>query len=232
MALMFEPTIATVPVEGSAAAMPVRRIFCVGRNYAAHAIEMGQDPKADPPFFFTKPADAVVMSGTTIPYPPMTKNFHYEAELVVAIGQEATAIAPVSVEDVILGFAAGIDLTRRDLQLEARDKGRPWDFGKGFDASAPISPIRPRSHFDSVPEAGSIALSVNGETRQSADLSDMIWGVRDIVSIISGYVTLRPGDLIFTGTPENVGPLLPGDAVECTIEGIGSVEVSIAAAER
>lgn len=232
MQLMFEPTVATVPVEGSQAMMPVRRIFCVGRNYAAHAIEMGQDPKADPPFFFTKPADTVVMSGETIPYPPMTRNFHYEAELVVAIGREATAIEPEKVESVILGYAAGIDLTRRDLQLQAREKGRPWDFGKGFDKSAPISTIRPSGHFDAVPEAGSITLLVNDETRQSADLSDMIWGVRDIVSIISGYVTLRPGDLIFTGTPENVGPLEPGDNVKCAIEGIGSVEVLIEDAGR
>ncbi|MGC6401619.1 fumarylacetoacetate hydrolase family protein [Sphingomonas sp. FW199] len=227
MALLFDLPVSTVAVVGGDSRFPVRRIFCVGRNYAAHAREMGMDPVKDPPFFFTKPADAVVDDGASVPYPPQTANLHYEAELVVAIGAAAEDIAPEAVDAVIFGYAAGIDLTRRDLQLKARDMGRPWDWGKAFDHSAPCGPILPAHHLDGVPEAGRIHLSVNGGTRQSADLADMIWGVRDIVSLISQSMALRPGDLIFTGTPEGVGPLVPGDHVVCSVEGIGAVAIDI-----
>lgn len=230
MSLLFDLPVSSVAVVGDDRRFPVRRIFCVGRNYAAHAREMGMDPVKDPPFFFTKPADAVVDDGASVPYPPQTANFHYEAELVVAIGAAAEDIAPDAVQDVIFGYAAGIDLTRRDLQLKARDMGRPWDWGKAFDRSAPCGPILPADRLAGVPEAGGIHLSVNGETRQSADLADMIWGVRDIVSLISQSMALRPGDLIYTGTPEGVGPLVPGDRVVCSVEGIGAVTIDIAPA--
>lgn len=227
MSLLFDLPVASVAVAGDVRRFPVRRIFCVGRNYAAHAREMGMDPVKDPPFFFTKPADAVIDDGASISYPPLTSNLHYEAELVVAIGAAARDIAADSVEDVIFGYAAGIDLTRRDLQLQARDMGRPWDWGKAFDHSAPCGPILQASRMGGVPDAGNIHLSVNGETRQSADLADMIWGVRDIVSLISHGVALSAGDLIFTGTPEGVGPLVPGDHVVCTVDGIGTVAIDI-----
>lgn len=230
MALLFDLPVSSVAVVGDDRRFPVRRIFCVGRNYAAHAREMGMDPVKDPPFFFTKPADAVVDDGASVPYPPQTANLHYEAELVVAIGAAAEGITPDAVDAVIFGYAAGIDLTRRDLQLKARDMGRPWDWGKAFDHSAPCGPILPANRLGGVPEAGGIQLSVNGEMRQSADLADMIWGVRDIVSLISQSMALRPGDLIFTGTPEGVGPLVPGDRVVCSVEGIGAVTIDIAPA--
>jgi fumarylpyruvate hydrolase len=229
MAYLFEPLIASVAVAGREDRFPVRRIFCVGRNYAAHAREMGQDPEKDPPFFFTKPADAVVDTGATIPYPPQTANLHYEVELVVAIGGGGAFVAPDAVDGMIFGYAVGIDLTRRDLQLAARDKGRPWDWGKAFDRSAPCSPLLPVAEHPEIPTAGSIRLSVNGDVRQDADLADMIWGVRDIVSLVSHAVELKPGDLIFTGTPENVGPIVPGDEVVGEIAGIGRIDIRIGA---
>ena len=199
------------PVEGSSALFPVRRIYCVGRNYAAHRAEMGGDDR-EPPFFFTKPADAVVPPGQDVPYPSATAHLHHEIELVVAIGEGGA----------IFGYAAGVDLTRRDLQGEAKQKGYPWDASKGFDASAPVSAIRqgPRP-------SGRIRLSVNGEVRQDASLSDMIWNVDEIIAEASKLWKLAAGDLIYTGTPEGVGPLQRGDLVEGEVEGAGRLTFKV-----
>ena len=203
------PPVPSVAVFGTTARFPVRRIFCVGRNYAAHAREMGSDPTREAPFFFCKPADAVVDTGTTIPYPPETKNLHHEIELVVAIGKAGADIPREQALDHIFGYGVGVDLTRRDLQNAAKDKGRPWDWGKGFDRSAPIAPLRRVSEIGHIAFAR-IWLAVNATLRQEADIADMIWPVADIISIASRSMELRPGDLIMTGTPGNVGPLIGG----------------------
>ncbi len=220
------PPTASVAVHGTTDRLPVRRIFCVGRNYAAHAREMGRDPDREPPFFFTKPADAVVDSGETIPYPPETGNFHHEAELVAVIGTAGRDIAEADSLSHVWGYAVGNDLTRRDLQLEAREKGRPWDWGKAFDRSAVIGPVHPVAMVGH-PGKGAIRLTVNGEVRQDADLSELIWSVPEIVAILSRSVELRPGDLVMTGTPAGVGPLLPGDRCAVSIDGLGSIETTI-----
>lgn len=220
------PATVSLPVAGSDERFPVRRIFCVGRNYAEHAREMGKDPDRDPPFFFTKPADAVVEDGQTVPYPPQTANFHYEAELVVAIGRGGSDISPEQALDHVWGYAIGNDLTRRDLQLAARESGRPWDWGKAFDRSAVIGPIHPVTAVGHL-GTGAIALSVNGEVRQSADLADLIWSVPEIVSILSQSMEIRPGDLVMTGTPAGVGALVPGDVCRVTIEGLGEITTTI-----
>lgn len=217
------PAVPTVPVEGEAAAFPVRRILCVGRNYAAHRREMGGDDR-DPPFFFAKPADAVVPPGTDPAYPQRTGNLHHEIELVVAIGRGGADVPPDQALDLIYGYAVGVDLTRRDLQAAARDKGQPWDSAKGFDASAPISAIR---RWQGPPPQGRIALSVNGEVRQDATVADMIWNVPEIVSEASKLWKLAPGDLIYTGTPEGVGPLVRGDRVEGEVEGVGKLAFQV-----
>jgi fumarylpyruvate hydrolase len=211
------PARATVPVEGDSRSFPVRRILCVGRNYAAHRREMGGDDR-DPPFFFSKPADAVVPPGRNPAYPTCTQDLHHEMELVVAIGAEGADVSPDAALGLVFGYAAGVDLTRRDLQAVARGKGQPWDAAKGFDDSAPISAIRP---WRGPAPQGGIRLSVNGQTRQNASLSDMIWNVAEIVSEASRLWRLQPGDLIFTGTPEGVGPVVRGDRVEGEIEGVG-----------
>jgi fumarylpyruvate hydrolase len=216
----------SVAIAGGTQRFPVRRIYCVGLNYAAHAREMGKDPGAEPPFFFSKPADAVVASGATIPYATMTNDLHYEIELVAALGSGG---ADIELEDAlrhVFGYAAGIDLTRRDLQKAAREEGKPWDLAKGFDQSAPIGEIAPAAAIGH-PTAGRMALSVNGALRQNGDLSDMILGVAEIVAQLSRYVRLEAGDLIFTGTPEGVGPLRPGDRAEGEIAGVGAVSVGM-----
>ncbi len=227
MTFVFPPAeIPSVAVADGAARFPVHRIYCVGRNYAAHAREMGKDPDRDPPFFFTKPADAVVPDGAEVPYPPQTENLHHEIELVIAIGKGGRDIAEADVHAHVFGYAVGNDLTRRDLQLAARDKGRPWDTGKGFDFSAPVSAIQPAERIGH-PERGRIWLAVNDAVRQDADLADLIWDVREIVSILSGFYTLQPGDLIFTGTPAGVGPLVRGDVVTGGIDGVGTLTTRI-----
>ena len=227
MSFVFTPPeSADVAVHGSDDRLPVRRIFCVGRNYAAHAVEMGKDPDRDPPFFFTKPADAVVDTGETVAYPPQTENFHYEAELVVVIGGGGKNIAEENALDHVWGYAVGNDLTRRDLQLEVREKGRPWDWGKAFDRSAVIGPVYPVAHVGH-PSKGSIRLTVNGEIKQDADLADLIWSVPEVISILSHSMELRPGDLIMTGTPAGVGPLVEGDTCRVEIEGLGAIETPI-----
>ncbi|WP_158964909.1 fumarylacetoacetate hydrolase family protein [Chachezhania sediminis] len=227
MGYAFDPApIPTIAIAGSNDRIPVRRIFCIGRNYAAHAREMGKDPDRDPPFFFLKPADAVVEDGATIPYPPETENFHFEAELVVVIGTGGTNIPEEQSLDHVWGYAVGNDLTRRDLQLKAREQGRPWDLGKGFDRSAPIAPAHPVSAVGH-PASGAITLTVNGETKQQADLAELIWSVPEIISILSHSMELMPGDLIMTGTPAGVGPLAPGDTCVVTVEGLGTLTTHI-----
>ena len=220
------PEQASVPVRGSDDRFPVRRIFCVGRNYEAHAREMGRDPDREPPFFFTKPADAVVENGATVPYPPETENLHYEIELVVAIGKGGASIKEEDVPSHIWGATVGIDLTRRDLQLAARELGRPWDWGKAFDQSAPVSPLVPIAEVPSLTK-GRIWLKVNGETKQDADIADLIWSVNEHVSILSRSMTLAPGDLIMTGTPAGVGAIVPGDAVTGAVEGLAEIAITI-----
>lgn len=227
---LFEPApVRTLPVVGASARFPVHRIYCVGRNYAAHAREMGRDPDREPPFFFMKPAAALVVADpkVEIPYPPMTENFHHEVELVAAIGKGGHDIPVETALDHVYGYAVGLDMTRRDLQLAARDKGRPWEFGKSFAESAPIGPLRPASDIGH-PDAGAISLTVDGETRQASDISKLIWSVAEAVSYLSRYETLTEGDLIMTGTPEGVGPVTAGQVMNGAIEGVGEIEVRVA----
>ncbi|GAA4224225.1 fumarylpyruvate hydrolase [Sagittula marina] len=218
-----QPSVAVAETEDR---FPVRRIFCVGRNYAAHAREMGRDPDREAPFFFTKPADAVVMDKSTIPYPPETENLHYEAELVVAIGTGGTTISEDTALDHVWGYAAGNDLTRRDLQAVAKEMGRPWDWAKGFDNSAVIGPVHPVSSVGHLSE-GAITLAVNGTLKQEGDLAEMIWSVPEVIAILSRTLTLRPGDLIMTGTPAGVGALVPGDTCVVSIAGLPDLTTTI-----
>lgn len=211
----------SVPVADANMMFPVRRIFCVGRNYAEHAREMGGDG-AEPPFFFTKPADAVVPIGADIAFPPRTANLHHEIELVIAIGKGGSAIARASALDHVFGYAVGNDLTRRDLQADAKAAGRPWDMAKGFDNSAVIGAIAAASRIGH-PVTGRIWLSVNGSVRQDDDIASMIWPVDAIIAELSRYVALCPGDLIYSGTPAGVGRLVAGDLIEGGIDGIGVI---------
>jgi fumarylpyruvate hydrolase len=203
----------------------VHRIYCVGRNYAEHAREMGGDPQREPPFFFAKPADAVTASAT-LPYPPRTSELHHEVELVVAIGRGGRDIEPAVALRHVFGYAVGVDLTRRDLQAEAKRRGRPWDTAKGFDRSAPVSDIHPAAECGH-PSSGAIELRVDGELRQNGDLADMIWNVAEVLAELSTYFELQPGDLIFTGTPHGVGVLAPGAQVEATIAGVGRLAFAL-----
>ncbi len=214
----------TLPIQGESAVFPVRRVFCVGRNYGAHVRELGGDPKDQPPLFFTKPADAVVAPGGRVAYPPGTSDFHHEIELVVALKAGGADIAPAQALSLVYGYAAGVDLTRRDLQNAAKKGGQPWDSAKAFDMSAPVSAIRPAS---GAPPSGAIRLSVNGQVRQDGRLAAMIWSVAEIIAEVSRLWRLEPGDLIFTGTPEGVGPLARGDRVEGEIEGAGQVAFTV-----
>ena len=224
VALVFPalPTV-TLPVTGRAERFPVRRIFCVGRNSAEHTREMGGDPEKEAPFFFTKPADAVVESGSRIPYPPATSNLHHEGELVVAIGKGGAMVSEEAAAAMIWGHAAGNDLTRRDLQAEAKERRRPWDMAKGFDKSAVVGPVKPGPLAD-----GKLRCLVNGAVRQEAMLSEMVWSPAAIIAALSQMVSLSPGDLIFTGTPAGVGPLGRGDTCKVEIEGLQSASVTIA----
>jgi fumarylpyruvate hydrolase len=220
------PTPPTIAVQGETGTFPVRRIWCVGRNYLEHIREMGNDERA-PPFFFAKHADMVMPDGATIPYPPLTKDFHHEVELVVALKSGGANIATDKALDCVWGYGVGIDLTRRDLQAASRKKERPWEIGKSFDKSAPCGALAPASRIGH-PSKGRIWLSVNGTERQSGDLSEMIWNVPEIIAKLSLEVTLAAGDIIFTGTPAGVGPLSPGDKIACGIDGIGTLNVAIA----
>jgi len=216
----------SIAVEGDAGRFPVRRIYCVGRNYAAHAREMGNDPNREPPFFFMKPADALVPDGGHVPYPPATADLHHEVELVVALGTGGANIATEDARGHIYGYAAGIDLTRRDLQQVAKDRSWPWDTAKGFDHAAPCGNLRPAARIGH-PERGAITLSVDGQLRQSGDLAEMIWRVPEIIAHLSRVFTLCPGDLVYTGTPSGVGPVLPGERLAGEIEGVGRIEVTV-----
>jgi|SRR6185369_120805 len=222
------PMVPSVPIAGTDTSFPVRRIYCVGRNYAEHAREMGFDPEREAPFFFTKPADAIVPNGSTIAYALATDNLHHEIELVVALGRGGVHITRDTALSHVYGYAVGIDMTRRDLQLAARDKGRPWDVGKAFDESAPISAIQLASEIGH-PESGAIRLSVNGVERQSSDLKLLLWPVADLVVELSRLFELRPGDLIYTGTPAGVGPVRPGDELHGLIERVGEISIRIGA---
>ena len=215
------------PVSGGAV-FPVRHIYCVGRNYAAHAREMGAEPDREPPFFFTKAADSIVPGGGRVTYPPRTESLHHEVEMVVAIGGEAADIGPDEARAAIFGYAVGIDLTRRDLQQIAKDARRPWDVGKSFAGAAPIGEIHPVAAVGH-PRAGAIEFAVNGEARQRGDLAEMIWSVEEIVAELSTLYTLLPGDLIFTGTPSGGGPLKLGDHAVGWIEGVGEINIEITA---
>ena len=215
----------SVPVAGSADRFPVRRIYCIGRNYAAHAREMGADER-EPPFFFLKPADAIVQDGATIPYPTATSNLHYEAELVAAIGKPGENISVDDANDHIFGYGVGIDLTRRDLQNEAKEMRRPWDMGKGFDASAPCSAIYPASDIGH-PTTGAIWLKVNDEVKQNGDIADMIWNMPESIAYLSGLMRLEAGDLIYTGTPDGVGAIVSGDDVVVHVDGVCDLNIKI-----
>lgn len=220
------PPVPTLPVEGSSARFPVARIFCVGRNYAEHAREMGHDPNREPPFFFMKPATAIVADGRDFPYPPATKDVHHEMELVVAIGKGGANIPEAQALDHVWGYAVGLDMTRRDLQSEAKKMGRPWDTGKAFDHSAPCSAIVPAAKIGH-PAKGAIVLKVNGEVKQKGDLAELIWKVPEMIAYLSTLFTLLPGDLIFTGTPAGVGPVRRGDLLEGSVEGVGTIKLKV-----
>ena len=212
-----------VPVAGGGL-FPVRRVFCVGRNYAAHAREMGHDPTREAPFFFMKPADSLIVSGADMPYPSMTAELHHELELVVALGAGGSNVTEAEAGRLVWGYAAGLDMTRRDLQAEAKAAGRPWDMGKGFDHSAPIGEM---VQAGDLPAQAAVELRVNGAVRQRGDLSQLIWSVPETIAALSRLVRLAPGDLIFTGTPEGVAAVERGDLLEGTIEGIGTVRTRI-----
>ena len=226
----FVITPTTIPIAGSAQVFPVRRIYCIGRNYAAHAREMGSDPTREPPFFFQKPTDAIqnVAPGTVAdhPYPPLTKNYHYEVELVAALSRGGRDIPVARALELVYAYAVGLDMTRRDLQRAMGDEKKPWEIGKSFDRSAPIGPLHPVSqtgHF----RQGTIWLKVNGKIRQNANLNQMIWNVAEQISRLSQAFELFPGDIIYSGTPENVGPVVRGDVIDCHIDGLPDLSIRI-----
>jgi len=228
MNYVFPPAAQVIlPVAGSDAVFPVRRVYCVGQNYAAHSLEMGGDAREEP-FFFSKPADALVPGGGDIAYPPMTSNLQHEVELVVALSKGGSNITVAQALDCVFGYAIGLDLTRRDLQARAKEKKQPWEMGKGLDQGGPISalvPVEKGAH----PAGGAIWLKVNGELRQSGDLAQMIWSVAEIIAKLSSYVRLAPGDLIFTGTPSGVSTIVAGDVLEGGIDGVGEQQIRLVA---
>ncbi len=217
--------LSSLPVAGSDLRFPVGRIYCVGRNYAEHAREMGHDPDREPPFFFMKAANSIAQSGSTIGYPVGTKDVHHEIEMVVAIARGGKDIAVDNALDHVWGYGVGLDMTRRDIQGEAKKMGRPWEMGKSFDESAPCSALRPATEIGH-PSKGEIWLKVNGQVRQKGDLAMQIWSVPEQISYLSGLVTLRPGDLIFSGTPAGVGPVKAGDKLEGHVHGVGDLVVT------
>ncbi len=231
MSFVFDPAApVAVPVAGSQDSFPVRRVYCVGRNYAAHAREMGFDPDREPPFFFCKPADAVVpvAEGSTLslPYPPETANLHYEIELVAAIGKGGSNISVEEALQHVWGYAVGLDMTRRDLQMKMREAGRPWELGKAFDLSAPIGPLYPASAVKNIDQAA-IWLQVNGADKQRSDIGKLIWSVAETIAYLSKYFRLEAGDLIYTGTPEGVGPVVRGDKMLGGVDGLGTLSVQM-----
>ncbi|MGE8047012.1 fumarylacetoacetate hydrolase family protein [Pseudomonas monteilii] len=231
MTYLFEPAATpSLPIAGSDQRFPVRRVYCVGRNYAAHAREMGFDPDREPPFFFCKPADAVVpvAEGQTLalPYPAETSNYHYEIELVAAIGKGGRDIPLEQANQHVFGYAVGLDMTRRDLQMKMREMGRPWEIGKAFDASAPIAPLHPASQVGHPAQAG-IWLQVEGADRQRSDIDKLIWSVPETIAYLSRFFELQPGDLIMTGTPEGVGPVVAGELMVGGVDGLGELDVRV-----
>ena len=220
------PVVPSLAVRGSDRRFPVHRIYCVGRNYAAHAIEMGHDPDREPPFFFQKNPDTLVASGSDFPYPDRTEDLHYELELVVALASGGRNIPVASALDCVFGYAVGLDMTRRDLQGQAKRMGRPWEVGKAFDHSAPCSEIVPADTIGH-PDAGAVWLKVNGELRQNGDLNQMIWKAPEIIATLSGLFTLAPGDLIYSGTPAGVGATVRGDTLHGGVVGVGELEISV-----
>lgn len=218
--------VTAIEVAGTDQRYPVRRIYLVGRNYAEHAREMGYDPDRDPPFFFQKPADVLLPSGSDFPYPVRSEDVHHEIELVAALGKGGADIAEGDALDHVYGYAAGIDMTRRDLQGAAKKMGRPWEVGKAFEHSAPIGLLAPASEIGH-PDSGRIWLEVNGKLRQEGDLSQLIWSVPETIAILSGLFTLAPGDLIFTGTPAGVGPVQRGDHLRGGVDGVGEIEIKV-----
>ena len=226
------PPAYSLPVRGTGQRLAVNRLFFVGRNYHAHAVEMGRpvDKTVEVPFYFTKSPSTLVESGGTVPYPPQTNDYQHEMELVVAIGAPGFRVGEAEAHQLVYGYACGLDMTRRDLQLAARDKGRPWDLGKDFEQSSVVSQIVPMPGV--VLEKGELALSVNGKLRQKSDLSKLIWNIRELIADLSKFYHLRPGDLIFTGTPEGVGAVLPGDRIEGLIEGVGNISLTVGAADQ
>jgi fumarylpyruvate hydrolase len=225
------PAVPSLPVRGKRDRLPVNRLFFVGRNYHAHAVEMGRpvDKSTEAPFYFTKSPSTLVESGATAPYPPATSDYQHEMELVLAIGAPGFRVSPDEAHRLVYGYACGLDLTRRDLQLAARDKGRPWDLGKDVERSSVVSPIVPLPGV--ALDRGELLLAVNAQVRQRSDLSKLIWNVRELIADLSNYYHLQPGDLIFTGTPEGVGPLRPGDRLDGRIEGVGEIVLHIGPAE-
>jgi fumarylpyruvate hydrolase len=228
--LLFAITQTTLPIVGSDQVFPVRRIYCIGRNYAAHAREMGSDPTREPPFFFQKPTDAVqvVFPGPAVdhPYPPLTSNYHYEVELVAMLKSGGKNIPAAKALDHVYGYAVGLDMTRRDLQIGMREQKKPWSLGKGFDHGAPIGPILPAARIGH-PSKGAISLEVNGVVRQKSDLSNMTWSVAEQIEKLSEAFELKAGDIIMTGTPENVGPVVPGDLIVCKIAGLPDLSIRV-----
>ena len=230
MKTIFTLSHATIPVVGGNEQFPVRRIYCIGRNYAAHAREMGSDPTREPPFFFQKPTDAIqfVAPDTVVdhPYPTLTKNYHYEVELVAALLKGGRSIPIDKALDCVFGYALGLDMTRRDLQRGMGDQKKPWEIGKIFDRSAPIGPLHPAGQIGHIKD-GAIWLKVNGVTKQNANLNQMIWNVAEQISQLSEAFELMPGDIIYSGTPENVGPVVKGDVIECHIDKLPNLSVKI-----
>jgi fumarylpyruvate hydrolase len=229
--LWTPPAIPSLPVRGKAERLPVNRLFFVGRNYHAHAVEMGRpvDKSVEVPFYFTKSPSTLVESGATVAYPPETKNYHHEMELVLAIGAPGFRVAQEDAHELVYGYACGLDMTRRDLQLVARDKGRPWDLGKDVEASSVVSEVVPMQ--GRVLDKGELAMTVNGQPRQKSDLDKLIWNIREIIADLSLFYHLQPGDLIFTGTPEGVGALAEGDRIDGHIAGVGEISLHVGAAE-
>ena len=229
--LFTPPAVPSLPIRGQQERFPINRIFCVGRNYHAHAVEMGRpvDKSVEQAFYFTKSPQTLVESGATVDYPPRTNNYHFEMELVLAIGKAGFRVSEANAHELVYGYGAGLDMTRRDLQLVARDKGRPWDLGKDVEHSSVCSEIVPMQGH--IIESGAIALEVNGQTKQSSDVNKLIWNVREIIADLSLFYHLQPGDLIYTGTPEGVGPVVPGDKITGRVAGVAEVTLTIGAAK-
>ena len=228
--LFAPPPVQSLPIAGKSEQFPINRIFCVGRNYHAHALEMGKpvDKSVERPFYFTKSPQSLVLSGASVPYPPETRNYPFEMEMVVAIGKAGFRVRAEDAHELVYGYAAGLDMTRRDLQLVARDKGRPWDLGKDIEQGSVCSAIV--SMEGQIVDSGTIALEVNGDTRQSSDVGKLIWNVREIIADLSLFYHLQPGDLIYTGTPEGVGPVVEGDTITGRVGGVNDVALTIGAA--